>query len=109
VVRDIPALAGRRFSGSTFDWQVQRVGHGPDNGLAAAAGKAICVGIGATRYAHQGHVSVYVEVGDPTAYIKKTDQPRHQAIVVPTEIPRFGLDFAFFTDPEGHLTGPSAL
>jgi predicted enzyme related to lactoylglutathione lyase len=52
-------------------------------------------------------VTFYVEVDDPSAYLKKVAELGGTTIVPPTEIPQFGLTFAFFADPEGHVVGLS--
>jgi predicted enzyme related to lactoylglutathione lyase len=45
--------------------------------------------------------------GDPAAYLQKAEGLGGQTIVPPTEIEQFGLTFAFFADPEGHVVGLS--
>ena len=97
----------QRFYGSLFDWQVQDAGDGSGYGLVAAADKGIAGGIGAAQDGAAGHVSFYVEVDDPAAYLQKAEQLGGRTIVPPTDIPQFGLTFAFFADPEGHLIGLS--
>jgi predicted enzyme related to lactoylglutathione lyase len=42
-----------------------------------------------------------------SAYLDKAEQLGGQTIVPPTNIEQFGLTFAFFADPEGHLVGLS--
>jgi hypothetical protein len=54
-----------------------------------------------------GAVTFYVEVDDPAAYLKKVGELGGKTIVPPTELPQFGLMFAFFSDPEGHVVGLS--
>lgn len=49
----------------------------------------------------------HVEVDDPAAYLQKAEQLGGQTIVPPTTIEQFGLTFAFFADPEGHVVGLS--
>jgi predicted enzyme related to lactoylglutathione lyase len=102
---DGPAL--QSFYGRLFDWQVQDAGDGSGYGLVQAADKGIGGGIGAAQDGGPGHVSFYVEVDDPAAYLKKAEQLGGKTIVPPTEIPNFGLTFAFFADPEGHVVGLS--
>ena len=97
----------QRFYGSLFEWQIQDAGDGSGYGLVAAADKGISGGIGASQDGDSGHVSFYVEVDDPAAYLKKAEQLGGKMVVPPTEIAQFGLTFAFFTDPEGHLIGLS--
>ncbi len=101
--RDAPAL--QRFYGTLFDWQIQDAGDG--YGLVPAANKGIGGGIGTAQNGAPGHVSFYVEVDDPASYLTRAESLGGKTVVPPTEIPQFGLTFAFFTDPEGHLIGLS--
>ncbi len=103
--KDGPAL--QQFYGRLFDWSVQDAGDGSGYGLVQAAEKGIGGGIGAAQDGGPGQVSFYVEVDDPAAYLKKAESLGGQTIVPPTEIPQFGLTFAFFADPEGHVVGLS--
>jgi predicted enzyme related to lactoylglutathione lyase len=102
---DGPAL--KRFYGQLFDWQIQDAGDGSGYGLVQAADKGIGGGIGADQAGGSGHVSFYVEVDDPAAYLEKVHKLGGKTVVPPTEIPQYGLTFAFFSDPEGHLVGLS--
>ena len=95
------------FYGKLFDWQVNDAGDGSGYGLVAAAEKGIGGGIGAAQADEPGHVTFYVEVDDVSAYLGKAEQLGGQTIVPPTEIEQFGLTFAFFADPEGHVVGLS--
>jgi predicted enzyme related to lactoylglutathione lyase len=97
----------QQFYGRLFDWEIQDSGGGDGYGLVAAAEKGIGGGIGAAQGGGEGGVTVYVEVDDPAEYLKKAEQLGGQAIVPPTELPQFGLTFAFFADPEGHVVGLS--
>ena len=69
--------------------------------------KGIGGGIGASQDGGPGQVTFYVEVDDPAAYLAKAEKLGGQTIVPPSEIPDFGLTFAFFADPEGHVVGLS--
>ena len=103
--KDGPAL--QRFYGTLFNWTVQDAGDGSGYGLVQAAEKGIGGGIGAAQDGGPGQVSFYVEVDNPAAYLQKAEQLGGKTIVPPTEIPQFGLTFAFFADPEGHVVGLS--
>jgi predicted enzyme related to lactoylglutathione lyase len=52
-------------------------------------------------------VTFYVELDDPQAYLAKAEKLGGKTVVPPTEVPEFGLTFAFFADPEGHVVGLS--
>ena len=100
-----PAL--QKFYGSLFDWQLQDAGDGSGYGLVQAAPRGIGGGIGPAQDGGSGAVTFYVEVDDPAAYLSRVEKLGGKTIVPPTEIPNFGLTFAFFADPEGHVVGLS--
>jgi predicted enzyme related to lactoylglutathione lyase len=95
------------FYGKLFDWQIQDAGDDSGYGLVAAVEKGIGGGIGAAQGGGEGGVTFYVEVDDPAAYLKKAEKLGGQTIVPPTELEQFGLTFALFTDPDGHVIGLS--
>ena len=95
----------RRFYGELFGWKIDASDSAMDYGLVAAADKGIGGGIGASPDGGQGHVTVYVEVDDPKAYLAKAEKLGGKTVVPPTEIPAYHLTFALLTDPEGHVVG----
>ncbi len=101
--KDGPAL--QRYYGELFDWKVDDAGQG--YGLVEAAENGIAGGIGAAQDGGPGQVTFYVEVDDVDAYLQKAEQLGGQTLVPPTTIEDFGLTFAFFADPEGHVVGLS--
>jgi predicted enzyme related to lactoylglutathione lyase len=103
--KDGPAL--QRFYSNLFDWEVTDAGDGSGYGLVAAGEKGIAGGIGASQDGGDGRVTFYVEVDDPAALLDKVEKLGGKTVVPPTEIPNFGLTFAFFADPEGHVVGLS--
>jgi predicted enzyme related to lactoylglutathione lyase len=103
--KDGPAL--QRFYTELFDWEVNDAGDGSGYGLVAAPKKGIGGGIGSSQDGGSGAVTFYVEVDDPAEYLAKAESLGGQTLVPPTEIPNFGLTFAFFADPEGHMVGLS--
>jgi uncharacterized protein len=103
--KDGPAL--QRFYDELFDWKIQDAGDGSGYGLVQAGEKGIGGGIGLAQDGGPGQVTFYVEVDDPGAYLQKAEQLGGQTIVPPTELEQFGLTFAFFADPEGHVVGLS--
>jgi uncharacterized protein len=100
-----PAL--QSFYSKLFDWKVNDAGDGSGYGLVEAAEKGISGGIGASQDGGSGGVTFYVEVDDPAEYLRKAEKLGGSTIVPPTEIENFGLTFAFFADPEGHVVGLS--
>jgi len=105
VGKDGPAL--QRFYGSLFHWQVADAGDGSGYGLVSAADQGIGGGIGLSQDGGAGHVTFYVEVDDPAAYLRHAEELGGTTILPPTEIPQFKLTFAMFADPEGHVVGLS--
>ena len=103
--RDGAAL--QRFYSDVFGWEVSDAGDGSGYGLVDAAAPGIGGGIGASQDGGAGGVTFYVEVDDPAQYLEKAERLGGTTMVSPTEIPGFGLTFAFFADPEGHLIGLS--
>jgi uncharacterized protein len=97
----------QKFYGDLFDWQIHDAGDDSGYGLVDAAEKGIGGGIGAAQDRGPGQVTFYVEVDDPAAYLRKAEGLGGQTIGPPTEIEQFGLTFAFFADPEGHVVGLS--
>ena|SRR5215207_8710404 len=103
--KDGPAL--QKFYGDLFDWQIQDPGDGSGYGVVNAGPKGIGGGIGPAQDGGPGQVTFYVEVEDPQAYLAKAESLGAKTIVPVTEMPQFGLTFAFFADPEGHVMGLS--
>lgn len=103
--KDGPAT--QAFYSELFDWKIQDAGDGSGYGLVQAGEKGIGGGIGAAQDGGPGQVTFYVEVDDPAAYLQKAEQLGGQTIVPPTTIEQFGLTFAFFADPDGHVVGLS--
>ena len=101
--KDGPAL--QQFYRDLFNWPIQDAGDG--YGLVSAGDRGIGGGVGASPDQDPGHVTFYVEVEDPAAYLARVEELGGKTIVPPTEIPQFGLTFAFFADPEGHVVGLS--
>jgi len=95
------------FYSRLFDWQVQDAGDGSGYGLVQAAPRGIGGGIGTAQDGGPGTVTFYVEVDNPAEYLARAEALGGKTIVPPTEIPNFGLTFAFFADPEGHVVGLS--
>jgi predicted enzyme related to lactoylglutathione lyase len=99
VGRDGGAL--RSFYSDLFGWELQ-VMDGMDYGMLDASGGGIGGGIGQGDGA--GHVTFYVEVGDPQAYLDKAESLGGKTIVPVTEVPGV-VTFARLADPEGHIVG----
>jgi predicted enzyme related to lactoylglutathione lyase len=103
--KDGPSL--QKFYAQQFGWTVNDAGDGSGYGLVEAGEKGIGGGIGSSQDGGSGGVTFYVEVDNLAAYLQKAEKLGGTTVVPPTEIPDFGLTFAFFTDPEGHVVGLS--
>ncbi len=99
--RDADGL--QRFYSDVFGWEYQKA-PGPMNyGMVSAGNGGIGGGIGDAQDG-KGHVTVYVQVDDPQAYLDRVEQHGGKTIVPVTEIPDM-VTFALFSDPEGHVVG----
>jgi predicted enzyme related to lactoylglutathione lyase len=103
--RDGSAL--RRFYGDLFDWDITDGAKGTGFGVVHATKHGISGVIGPDHSGGSGHVTVYVKVDDLAAYLSKAERLGGKTVGSPTKIPEFGLTFAFFADPEGHVVGLS--
>ena len=105
VGRDGGAL--RRFYGDLFGWKIEAAEGDMDYGLLAGVDSGIGGGVGQSQDGGDGHVTVFIEVDDPAAYLSKAEKLGATTVVPPTEIPNYNLTFAYFMDPQGHLIGLS--
>jgi predicted enzyme related to lactoylglutathione lyase len=97
----------RRFYSDLFSWKIEGATGDMDYGLVAAANGGIGGGVGSTQDGGTGHVTFFVEVDDPAAYLKQVEKLGGKILVPPMEIPSYNLTFAYFVDPEGHVVGLS--
>lgn len=95
----------QRFYSGLFEWEIQDSGSGEGYGLVSAGEKGIGGGIGASQDGGDGGVTFYVEVDDPAAYLAKAEELGGRTVVPPSEIAEYGLTFALFADPQGHVVG----
>ncbi len=92
------------FYSELFGWKIDA--NNPMNyGMVAAEANGIGGGIGPAAEGTPGGVTFYVDVDDPAAYLTKAEQMGGKMILPPTEVPGFGVVFALFADPEGHVVG----
>lgn len=97
----------RRFYSDVFGWKIEGATGDMDYGLVSAANGGIGGGVGTSQDGGNGHVTFFVEVDDPAAYLKKVEKLGGKTLVPPMEIPSYNLTFAYFVDPEGHVVGLS--
>jgi uncharacterized protein len=103
--KDGPAL--QSFYSKLFGWEVSVAGGDAGYGLVAAGDKGIAGDIGASPDGGAGWVTFYVEVDDPAAYLAKAEELGGATVVPVSEVAGYGLTYALFTDPEGHMVGLS--
>jgi predicted enzyme related to lactoylglutathione lyase len=103
--KDSAAL--RRFYSDLFEWNIQEGAKGSGFGVVPLAEAGISGVIGPDRSGGSGHVTFYVEVDNLGVYLDRAEKLGGKTVVPPTEITEFGLTFAFFADPEGHVVGLS--
>lgn len=97
----------RRFYSDLFGWKIESATGDMDYGLVAAGNGGIGGGVGKSQDGGAGHVTFFIEVDDPAAYLKKAEKLGGKTIVPPMEVPDYNLTFAYFADPQGHLIGLS--
>lgn len=97
----------RRFYSDLFGWEIEAAQGDMDYGLVAAGNGGIGGGVGQSQDGNGGHVTFFVEVDDPKAYLAKVETLGGKTVMPPMEIPNYNLTFAYFTDPQGHLIGLS--
>jgi predicted enzyme related to lactoylglutathione lyase len=100
--KDAPKL--QDFFSKLFDWKINT-----DNPMkygvvdTESGGSGIGGGIGPAPEG-MGHVTFYVAVDDPKAYLDRAEKLGGKAVMGPMDVPG-GPTIALFTDPEGHMVG----
>jgi len=96
----------QEFYSRLFDWKVDA--NNPLNyGLVAAEDAGLGGGIAAGQAEWAGgehRVTIYIEVEDLAAYLRKAESLGGRTIMEPSDVPG-GPRLAMFTDPEGHIVG----
>ncbi len=97
----------RGFYSQLFGWHIDDTNNPQQYGMVDThSGKGIGGGIGAGDPKHPSNrVTVYVEVDDLAAALKKAESLGGKTVMPPTDLPQ--VSFAMFTDPEGNLIGLS--
>ena len=95
----------RQFYSDVFGWQISAADGGNDYGLVTSGDGGIGGGIGTGRDDHDRHLTFFIEVDDPAAYLAAVEKAGGKTVTPPTEVPEYGLTFAYFLDPEGNIVG----
>jgi uncharacterized protein len=96
-----------RFYSDLFGWKAESADGDASYAIVAATRGGIGGGVGQSQDGGDGHVTFFVEVDDPTAYLARAEALGGTTVVPPADIPAYNLTFAYFTDPQGHLIGLS--
>ena len=90
------------FYSKLFDWKIDA--NNPMNyGMVSPEDSGLGGGIAASQDG-QRYVSVYVEVDDLEAYLKKAEGLGGKTVMEPMDVPG-GPRIAVFADPEGNVIG----
>src|SRR5262245_36354421 len=92
----------QKFYSDVFGWQYEQAPGPVKYGMVSAGDGGIGGGVGQAQDG-PGHVTVYVEVDDPQAYLDKVEQRGGKTVMPVTDAGM--VTFALFTDPEGHMVG----
>jgi uncharacterized protein len=92
----------QKFYSDVFGWKYQQAPGPVKYGMVSAGDGGIGGGVGQAQEG-LGHVTVYVEVDDPQAYLDKVEQHGGKAVMPVTDAGM--VTFALFNDPEGHMVG----
>ncbi len=103
--RDRPAR--QQFYARLFDWSVADAGDSSGYGLVTAAAPASAMVSAPARTAGRARSPSTSRSTIRPPILARAEQLGAHAVVQPTEIPNYGLTFALFTDPEGHVVGLS--
>src|SRR5256885_6434300 len=90
------------FYAELFGWKID-ANNEMKYGLVSGDEAGVGGGIGPDSQGGPGYVTFYVGVDDINASIDKAQQLGATVVMPPTELPDFGVTFALFADPAGHV------
>jgi predicted enzyme related to lactoylglutathione lyase len=97
------ALKLQKFYGDLFGWKIQNMAEMGNYGMIEAQeGHGIGGGVGGAQEG-PGHVTFYVEVDDPQAYLDKAAGMGGKIVMPATDMGM--VVYGMFADPEGHMVG----
>jgi hypothetical protein len=94
----------QEFYSKMFDWNVD-ANNPMSYGMVSGAEAGLGGGIGGQDMG-PGHVTVYVEVDDLAAALKKAESLGGKTVMEPMAVPG-GPEIAMFSDPDGNMIGLS--
>jgi predicted enzyme related to lactoylglutathione lyase len=92
------------FYSKLFDWKFQPMGPTPAQMVATGSATGIQGHINQLGHEPHNYVTVYVQVEDLAASLKKAEALGGKTLVPPTDVPGMGK-FAWLADPEGTIVG----
>jgi len=93
----------QKFYTSLFGWKMQPFGPAAMVDTQAG-GTGIAGHINSLGHEPHHYVTIYAQVDDLAAYLKKAESLGGKTVLPPTEVPGTG-HFAWFTDPDGTIFG----
>jgi predicted enzyme related to lactoylglutathione lyase len=90
------------FYRGLFGWTTEA--YGPTQMINTGGEQGIQGHISALGHEPHRYVTVYAQVDDLNAYLKKAESLGGKTMIPPTEVPNMG-HFAWFTDPDGNIFG----
>lgn len=92
----------QEFYAGLFGWRID-ASNPMDYGIVDTQGEG-GIGGGIAQAQGENHVTFYVQVDDPQAYLNRVESAGGKTIVPVTEVPNM-VTFALFADPEGNVVG----
>jgi uncharacterized protein len=92
------------FYADLFGWKID-ANNEMKYGMVSDGDAGIGGGIGPDPEGGPGYVTFYIAVDDIHASMAKAQQLGATVVMPPTTLPDFGVTFALFADPAGHVVG----
>jgi predicted enzyme related to lactoylglutathione lyase len=92
------------FYADMFGWKID-ANNEMKYGMVSDKDAGIGGGIGPDPQGGPGYVTIYMMVDDIDATVAKAERLGGRVVMPPTALPEFGLKFAQFADPSGHVVG----
>ena len=93
------------FYRELFEWKITDMAPAPGYGTVGWEEWGFGGGIGTIPGHHQSYVTIYPEVADVAATLKKVVEFGGSVVMEPTDMPEVGVQTAAFTDPDGNMIG----
>jgi len=92
-----------KFYSDLFGWKIEQQGPAA---MIDTQGGGMGIDGHITALGHEPHnyVTLYAQVNDLQAYLKKAEEQGGKTVIPPQEVPGMG-HFAWFADPDGNVIG----